>query len=56
MFEARVGEKQLQGVDVLRFGADDRIVEMVVMVRPMSGMQALAEQMRRLLETAGTGA
>ena len=56
MFEARVGEKQLQGVDVLRFGADDRIVEMVVMVRPMSGMQALAERMRRLLETAGTGA
>ena len=56
MFEARVGEKQLQGVDVLRFGADDRIVEMVVMVRPMSGMQALAERMRRLLEPAGTGA
>ena len=56
MFEARVGEKQLQGVDVLRFGADDRIVEMVVMVRPMSGMQALAERMRRLLETAEAGA
>ena len=56
MFEARVGEKQLQGVDVLRFGADDRIVEMVVMVRPMSGMQALAERMRQLLETAETGA
>ena len=25
MFEARVGDKQLQGVDILKFGEDDRI-------------------------------
>jgi hypothetical protein len=52
MFEARVGDKQLQGVDVLKFGPDDRIVEMTVMVRPMSGVHALAEGMQRLLEAA----
>ena len=52
MFEARVGDKQLQGVDILKFGADDRIAEMTVMVRPMSGVHALAEAMRRLLEAA----
>ena len=52
MFEARVGDKQLQGVDILRFGADDRIVEMTVMVRPMSGVHALAEAMQRMLERA----
>jgi hypothetical protein len=54
MFEARVGDKSVQGVDILKFGADDRIVEMTVMVRPMSGMHALAEAMQKLLETAGT--
>ena len=52
MFEARVGDKQLQGVDILRFGDDDRIAELIVMVRPMSGMHALAERMREMLEAA----
>jgi SnoaL-like domain len=52
MFEARVGDKQLQGVDILKFGPDDRIVEMTVMVRPMSGVHALAEGMQRMLEAA----
>lgn len=51
MFEARVGDKQLQGVDILKF-AGDEIAEMTVMVRPMSGMHALAEGMRQLLEAA----
>jgi hypothetical protein len=53
MFEAGVGDKQVQGVDILKFGADDRITEMTVMVRPMSGMHALAEEMRKMLEAAG---
>jgi hypothetical protein len=54
MFEARVGDRQLQGVDILRFDDEDRITELTVMVRPMSGMNALAEAMRRRLEAAGT--
>ena len=53
MFEARVGDRALQGVDILKFGADDRIAEMTVMVRPMSGVHALAEAMKRMLEEAG---
>ena len=53
MFEARVGDRTLQGVDMLKFGADDRITELTVMVRPMTGLQALAEAMRRMLEAAG---
>jgi len=52
MFEARVGDKSVQGVDILKFGADDRIAEMTVMVRPMSGMHALAEAMQKMLESA----
>jgi hypothetical protein len=50
VFEARVGDRQLQGLDFLRFDADDRIREFTVMVRPMSGMHALAEAMRAKLE------
>lgn len=52
MFEARVGDKRLQGVDILRF-AGGEIIEMTVMVRPMSGVHALAERMRQMLEAAG---
>jgi hypothetical protein len=56
MFEARVGERTLQGVDVLKFGPDDQIAELTVMIRPMTGLQALAEEMRRMLEAAGADA
>ena len=54
VFETRVGDRQLQGVDILRFDAEGKIAEMTVMVRPMSGMQALAEAMQARLEAAGT--
>ena len=53
VFEARVGDRDVQGVDILRFGPDGLAREMIVMVRPMSGMQALAERMREMLEAAG---
>ncbi len=54
VFEARVGERRLDGVDVLRFGADGLIAEMMVMIRPLSGLNALAEEMgRRLGATSG---
>ncbi len=54
VFEARVGERQLHGVDVLRFGDDGLIAEMMVMIRPLSGLNALAEEMgRRLGVTSG---
>lgn len=49
IFEARVGDRELSGVDVLRFGEDGRIAELMVMVRPLSGLNALAEEMGRRL-------
>jgi len=49
VFEARVGERELNGVDILRFDAEGRIAEMMVMVRPLSGLNALAEEMGRRL-------
>ncbi len=53
MFEARVGDRDLQGVDILRFDDDGLIRELVVMVRPGSGVMALGEQMGKRLAEAG---
>ena len=53
MFEARLGDRQLQGVDIFRFGDDGLITEMTVMVRPMSGLQAVSDQMKKRLEALG---
>ena len=44
-FSARVGDKQLKGIDLIRFDAEGRIIDFEVMVRPMSALQALGEQM-----------
>lgn len=52
IFAARVGERELNGVDVLRFAADGKIVEMMVMIRPLSGLTALGEEMGRRLGAA----
>jgi hypothetical protein len=54
VFEAKVGDRDVNGVDILRFDADDRISEMTVMVRPMSGVNALAEAMQARMEAAGS--
>jgi hypothetical protein len=53
VFRARVGDRELEGLDHLAFDADGRVTELRVMVRPMSGMHALAEAMRAQLEAAG---
>jgi hypothetical protein len=56
VFEARVGDRELNGVDILRFDADARIKELMVMARPKSGLQALAEAMQaRLAAATGSG-
>lgn len=44
-FSARVGDKRLKGIDLIRFDSDGRIVDFEVMIRPLSGLQALGEQM-----------
>lgn len=48
-FSARVGERQLKGIDMIRFDESGKIVEFEVMIRPMSGLQALGEEMGRRL-------
>ena len=49
VFDARVGSRQIEGIDVLHVDDDGAIDELVVMVRPLSGTLALAEAMSALL-------
>ena len=44
-FSARVGERALKGVDLIQFDGDGLITDFEVMVRPMSGLQALGAEM-----------
>ncbi|MBI3103124.1 MAG: FAD-dependent oxidoreductase [Burkholderiales bacterium] len=44
-FSAKVNGKELKGIDQIRFDEDGKIVDFEVMVRPMSGLQALGEEM-----------
>ena len=53
IFEARVGDRQVQGLDLIRGDDDGRIAEFTVMIRPASGLMALAERMRPALQAAG---
>jgi hypothetical protein len=48
-FSAKVGERELKGIDMIRFDAGGKIVEFEVMIRPLSGLQALGEEMGRRL-------
>jgi SnoaL-like domain len=43
IFAARVGDRELQGLDWFRFDDDGRIAELTVMIRPMSAVIALAQ-------------
>jgi SnoaL-like protein len=43
IFRARVGDRDVEGLDLVRPGPDGRIVDFTVMVRPLTGVVALAE-------------
>jgi hypothetical protein len=53
VFEATVGGREVQGLDLLRFDADGKVSELAVMVRPMSGLNALATAMAERFEQLG---
>lgn len=52
MFTAVVDGLTVEGVDIIRWDADDRIVEFTVMARPYKGLQALIGAMGRQLGSA----
>jgi hypothetical protein len=45
VFQARIGDKQIEGSDFLHIDENGSIDELMVMVRPQSGALALAEAM-----------
>jgi len=55
-FSARIGDRELDGVDLLRFDAVGLVTELTVMVRPLSGLNALVAAMGRELERRGVTA
>jgi len=52
-FRARVGDRTIDGIDMLRFRQDGLCDDFTVMVRPYSGATLLRERMAALLEAAG---
>ena len=48
-FEARVGDRELQGVDILEEGEEGLVERFTVMIRPLSGLQAVARTMAERL-------
>lgn len=53
IFRARVGDKWMDGLDLLTFDDDGLITEMKVMLRPKSGVDAMAAAMGRRFEELG---
>jgi hypothetical protein len=52
MFEANVGDRELQGVDILEEGEDGLVERFTVMIRPLSGLQAVSAAVAARLEGA----
>jgi hypothetical protein len=50
VFRAHVGDKQLQGLDLMRLGDDGLIYEFTVMIRPASGLMALGQALAPKVE------
>jgi hypothetical protein len=55
VFEARVGDKQLQGCDFIELDDRGAISELTVMVRPLSADIALADAMKAQLAAIEAG-
>jgi ribonuclease HI len=51
-FEANVGDRELQGIDILEENDDREIQRLTVMIRPLSGLQAVAGAMSARLGLA----
>ena len=54
VFQARVGDRELEGCDFIHVNDEGLIDELFVMIRPATGLMALAEAMKRQLEGAST--
>lgn len=51
-FEANVGDRELQGIDILEENDVGQVAALTVMIRPLSGLQAVASAMAARLGLA----
>ena len=51
-FSANIGDKKLKGIDMIRFNEDGQMVDFEVMIRPKSGIEALATLMGQRMAQA----
>lgn len=49
-FSSRVGEREIEGVDLLRYDGEGLVAELVVMVRPASALSALRDAVAARLQ------
>ena len=56
VFQARVGDKKLEGCDFIQLDDQGAITELTVMVRPLSAALALADAMKAQLTACDAGA
>jgi SnoaL-like protein len=55
VFRARVGDREVEACDFIHVNGDGLIDELYVMVRPLSGLLAMAEAMKRQLGLDDSG-
>jgi SnoaL-like protein len=51
-FKAKVGDRELEGIDFLELDEDGKVAELTVFMRPFSALTAFNEQMKARLEAA----
>ena len=51
-FKARVGDRELEGIDFLELDEEGRVAVLTVFMRPMSALTAFNEQMKQRLGVA----
>ncbi len=51
-FKAKVGDRELEGIDFLELDDDGKVTELTVFMRPLSAITAFNEQMKQRLGVA----
>ncbi len=49
-FNAKIGEVTVNGVDLIKWNDEGKIIDFKVMVRPLKGMQAIHQKMAEMLQ------
>jgi hypothetical protein len=53
IFRARVGDREIEGLDLLRFDDEGLVADFTVMLRPLSALVPFAQKMAERVQAAG---